>query len=160
MIGRAGHRNFGSRVFVQATSQGLVKCHEVLKALQPYDLQLLLRVVKRTLSIKLAEVVVDAATNAHLCQVVHILRGAYQCLLRRQLLVEVATSSERVGHFAERNLDRFFVLRHRGVTRHLGRLKVGLVGASCEERNTDLRCKRPRERVVLEQTGKLRASPA
>jgi FixJ family two-component response regulator len=36
---------------VQATAQGLVKCHKVLKALQPYDLQLLLRVVKRTLSV-------------------------------------------------------------------------------------------------------------
>ena len=83
MIGLAGHRNIGSSVFVQATTQRLVKCHEVLKALQPYDLQLLLRVVKRTLSIKLAEVVVDAATKAHLRQVVRILRGAYQCLLRR-----------------------------------------------------------------------------
>ncbi len=123
-------------------------------------MQLLLGVVKRTLSIKLAEVIVDAAANAHLCQAVRILRGAYQCLLRRQLLVEAATSCERVGHFAERNLDRFFVLRHRGVTRHLGCLKVGLVGASCEERNTDLRCKRPRKRVVLEQTGKLGASAA
>jgi hypothetical protein len=30
--------------------------------LEPYDLQLLLRVVKRTLSIKLTEVVVDAST--------------------------------------------------------------------------------------------------
>jgi hypothetical protein len=78
---------------VQATSQGLVKCHEVLKALQPYDLQLLLRVVKRTLSIKVAEVVVDSAAKAHLCQVVRILQGAYQCLLRRQLLVEVCAVS-------------------------------------------------------------------
>src|ERR1700722_3730769 len=101
----AGHRNFGSGVFAQATSQGLVKCHEILKALSPYDLQLLLRVVKRTLSIKLTEVVVDAAAKAHLCQVVRILRGAHQCLLRRQLLLEITSSLERIGHFAERNLD-------------------------------------------------------
>jgi hypothetical protein len=32
MIGLTSHRNLGSRVFVQATSQGLVKCHEVLIA--------------------------------------------------------------------------------------------------------------------------------
>jgi hypothetical protein len=74
---------------VQATPQGLVKCHEILKALKPYDLQLLLRLVKRTLSIKLTEVVVDAAAKAHLCQVVRILRGAYQRPLRGQLLLEV-----------------------------------------------------------------------
>ena len=36
-IGLAGHRNFGSRVFAQATSQGLVKCHEILKDLSTYD---------------------------------------------------------------------------------------------------------------------------
>jgi len=65
--------------------------------------------------------VVDAAAKAHLCQVVRILRVAHQRLLRRQPLLEVASSLERVGHFAERNLDRFFVSRHRCVTRHLGR---------------------------------------
>src|SRR5580658_4921323 len=158
MVGLADHRSFGSRSFVQATSKSLVECHEIFKALEPHDLQLLLRIVKRSLSIKLAEVVVDTAPKANLCQVVRVLRGAYQCLLRRQLLVEVAASRERISHLAERNLDCFFVLRHRGVTSDLGRPKVGFVGASCEERNTDLRCKRPRERLVLEQTGKLGTS--
>src|SRR5579863_74265 len=99
MLGLAGRRNSGSRAFPQATSQGLVKSHEVLKALQPHDLQLLLRVVEGALSIELAEIVVDSAAKAHLRQAVRFLRGGYQSLLRGQLLVEAASSRERVGHF-------------------------------------------------------------
>ena len=47
---------------------------------------------------------------------VGIPRGSYKCLLRRQLLVEGTAGRERVGHFTERNLDRFFVLRYRSGT--------------------------------------------
>ena len=52
---------------MQTTCPRLLKCYEILEALRPYALQLLLRAVERTLSVKLAEVVVDAAAKAHLC---------------------------------------------------------------------------------------------
>jgi len=67
VIGLTGHGDLGGGVFVQTTCPRLLKCYEILEALRPYALQLLLRAVERTLSVKLAEVVVDAAAKAHLC---------------------------------------------------------------------------------------------
>jgi hypothetical protein len=122
-----------------------------LKAREPHALQLLLGAIEGALRIQRAQIAVNAATETHVCQLVCLRRGVHQRLLRLQLLIQRTASHERISHLAEGGLNRLLVLRNRRIARQPGRLEVGNVGTTGEDRDADLGREGPGPRIALEQ---------
>src|ERR1700722_18626425 len=151
--GRLGSRG----VLPQSSTQDLVQRHEILQAQEAHALQLLLGAVERDLRDERVQIGVNAASVAHVGQPICLLRGGYQGLLSRELLIERATGNQRIGNFLEGGLNRLLILRDRRIARELGRLEIGDVGAAREDRDADLRGEGPGARTALEEARELRA---
>src|SRR6266536_1825867 len=99
------------RALAPPTTQRAVELDEVREPREPRLNELLLRGEEVALRREHGQVAVDAFAVAHVREVVAALLGVDAGALGLELLVEGRPRDERVGHLAERHLDRTLVLR-------------------------------------------------